>query len=123
TSVYATSLGMRRSRRSRQSGVALSMLGYAIAVGAAYLGGHLVFDEQIGVDHTATADQKKPETFTRAMKLDDLKENKPTRAVVDGVAVLLVKRGEDIFAITETCPHLGGPLSEGKLVGDAIECP
>jgi len=43
--------------------------------------------------------------------------------VDDGVAVLLVKRGERIFAITETCPHLGGPLSEGKLVGDAIQCP
>ncbi len=39
------------------------------------------------------------------------------------MAVLLVKRGERIFAITETCPHLGGPLSEGKLVGDAIQCP
>ena len=123
TTLYTGSLLMRKRKRSRSSGVALSMLGYATAFASAYLGGHLVFAEQIGVDHTATADQKKPEKFTRAIKTDDLKENAPTRAVVEGVAVLLVKHGDQIHALTETCPHLGGPLSEGKIVGDAIECP
>lgn len=122
TSLYATSLVMRRSKR-RQSGVALSMLGYAISGAAAYLGGHLVFGEQIGVDHTATADSKQPEKFTKVMAASDLRENKPARVEADGVAIVLVKRGDRIFALTETCPHLGGPLSEGKLVGDAIQCP
>jgi len=123
TSLYTASWIMRKRRSSRQSGVALSMLGYLIAGSGAYLGGHLVFGEQIGVDHTATADSTKPEKFTGVMRVADLPENKPTRVVVDGVAILLVKRDDLIFAISETCPHLGGPLSEGKLVGDAIECP
>ena len=123
TSLYTASLLMRKNKSSRDSAVALSTLGYATAFASAYLGGHLVFSEQVGVDHTATADQKKPETFTRAMKSDDLKENKPAKAVVDGISVLLVRRGEEIYAITETCPHMGGPLSEGKIVGGAIECP
>jgi len=123
TSLYTASWIMRKRRRSRDTGVALSMLGYATALASAYLGGHLVYGEQIGVDHTATADQKKPKSFTRAMKVEELKKNKPARAVVDGVAVLLVKHGDQIHALTETCPHLGGPLSEGKIVGDAIECP
>jgi len=114
---------MRKRRRSRQNGVALSMLGYAVAGVAAYLGGHMVFGEQIGVDHTATADANKPEKFTRAISAGALKEKKPKRVLVDGIAILLVKRGEEVFALTETCPHLGGPLSEGKLVGDAIRCP
>lgn len=39
------------------------------------------------------------------------------------MAIVLVKRNGTIHALTETCPHLGGPLSEGKLVGDAIQCP
>jgi len=120
--LYTASLIARRGK-SRQRGVALSMLGYAVASFSAYLGGHLVFGEQIGVDHTATADSKKPEKFVRVMKAEDLRESKPTRVEADGVAVLLVKRGDRIFALTETCPHLGGPLSEGKLVGDAIQCP
>jgi nitrite reductase/ring-hydroxylating ferredoxin subunit/uncharacterized membrane protein len=123
TSLYTASWILRKRRSSRQSGVALSMLGYLVAGSGAYLGGHLVFGEQIGVDHTATADSTKPEKFTNVMKAADLAENKPTRVVVDGVAILLLKRDDLIFAISETCPHLGGPLSEGKIVGDAIECP
>jgi len=122
TTLYATSLFMRRGG-NRQGGVALSMLGYAIAGASAYLGGHLVFGEQIGVDHTATADADKPEDFLPVARLEEVPENKPTRAMAGNVAVLLVRRGERIFAITETCPHLGGPLSEGTLVGDAIRCP
>jgi nitrite reductase/ring-hydroxylating ferredoxin subunit/uncharacterized membrane protein len=120
--LYAGSLVSRRSG-SRDTGVALSMLGYAIAGASAYLGGHLVFAEQIGVDHTATADADKPEDFVPVMAAAGLPENKPTRVVADGVAIVLVKRGERIFALTDTCPHLGGPLSEGTLVDGAIRCP
>jgi nitrite reductase/ring-hydroxylating ferredoxin subunit/uncharacterized membrane protein len=123
TTLYATSLVMRKRRRSRQSGIAMSMLGYAVASTAAYLGGHLVFGEQIGVDHTATANAGQPEKFMKVMPEADLKENKPTRVDAKGVAILLVRRKGEIYAMTETCPHLGGPLSEGKLVGDAIQCP
>jgi len=123
TALYTSSYLMRKRKSSRQSGVALSMLGYAIAGFSAYLGGHLAMGEQVGVDHTATADSSKPEQYTAVMKESDLAEGKPARVVADGVAVLLVKRNGRIFALTETCPHLGGPLSEGKLVGDAIECP
>ena len=122
TSMYASALFMRKGR-SRQSGVAMSMLGYVTALTAAYLGGHLVFGQQIGVDHTATSDQNKPEKFKRAIAANELKANKPKKVEVDGVSILLVKREDEIYALTETCPHLGGPLSEGKLVGDAIECP
>ncbi|HEY8184330.1 MAG TPA: Rieske 2Fe-2S domain-containing protein [Thermoanaerobaculia bacterium] len=123
TTLYTTSFVMRKRKRSRQSGIAMSMLGYAVASTAAYLGGHLAFGEQIGVDHTATADAGNPKKFTRVMADDELKENKPTRVDANGVAILLVRRKGEIYALTETCPHLGGPLSEGKLVGDAIQCP
>jgi hypothetical protein len=33
-------------------GPRLGTLGFAVAVGAAYLGGRLVYTEQIGADHT-----------------------------------------------------------------------
>jgi nitrite reductase/ring-hydroxylating ferredoxin subunit len=39
------------------------------------------------------------------------------------VAVLLLRRGGEIHAIANTCAHLGGPLCEGKLEGDVVECP
>ena len=120
--LYTASLIARRGK-SRQRGVALSMLGYAVASFSAYLGGHLVFGEQIGVDHTATPDQGQPKKFTPVMRASDLKERKPVRVDVEDAAVLLVRTGDTINALTNTCTHLGGPLHEGKLEGDSIRCP
>ncbi len=45
------------------------------------------------------------------------------KVTADGVAIVLVKQGDSIFALRETCTHLGGPLSEGKVEGDGIRCP
>ena len=101
----------------------LSTIGYAIAGASAYLGGHLVFGEQIGVDHTPTADSSKPEEFTRVASESEFAEGTPKRVVADGVAICMIKRGGEIHAITDTCSHLGGPLSEGKLEGNIIQCP
>lgn len=122
TGLYTASLIARRGK-SRQSGVAMSMLGYAIAGFSAYLGGHLVFGEQLGVDHTATQDADKPEEFTSVMREADLKERTPVRVMAGDVAVLLVRIDGKINAISNTCTHLGGPLNEGQLEGDSIRCP
>ena len=121
TGIYATSLLFRRG--SRSTGIALSMTAYGIALSSAWLGGHLTYGEQIGVDHTATADQDTPKKFVAVLDADKLAENKPVKVTADGVAVVLVKQGDAIYALRETCTHLGGPLSEGKIVGDGIQCP
>ena len=61
--------------------------------------------------------------FVAVLPESVLKENKPTRAVHNEVPILLVRRGERVFALAETCSHFSGPLSEGKLEGDNIVCP
>lgn len=121
TGLYALSLLLRP--RSRAAGISVGMMAFGIAMSSAFLGGHLAYGEQIGVDHTATADQGKPEQFVDVLAANELAENKPTRVVAEGVTVLLVKQGEKILALRETCTHLGGPLAEGKLEGDSIRCP
>lgn len=121
TGLYVLSLLLRR--RSRTKGISVGMMAFGVAMSAAFLGGHLTYGEQIGVDHTATADQDQPKKYVAVLDENKLAENKPTKVMADGVAVLLVKQGETIFALRETCTHLGGPLSEGKLEGDSIVCP
>ena len=122
TGFYTASLIARRGN-SRKQGIALSLAGYAIASASAYLGGHLVFGEQIGVDHTATPDRGQPEKFTPVIRDDELKERKPVRVDVGDTAVLLVRIDGEVYALANTCTHLGGPLNEGPLEGDSIRCP
>ncbi|HXV79151.1 MAG TPA: Rieske 2Fe-2S domain-containing protein, partial [Candidatus Binatia bacterium] len=52
-----------------------------------------------------------------------LPENELKRVTANGMPVLLLRRGKQIYAIAETCAHLGGPLSEGKLEDTSVRCP
>jgi nitrite reductase/ring-hydroxylating ferredoxin subunit len=91
-----------------------------VLLASAYLGGRLVYQHRIGVDH---ADRRRPEGFTRAVRADELREGQPRRAEVEGVAIVLVRRGDRIHALGERCSHLGGPLSEGHVQDGSIVCP
>jgi nitrite reductase/ring-hydroxylating ferredoxin subunit/uncharacterized membrane protein len=120
TALFTTSLILRR-RRSRAGGRIASALGYALVSYSAHLGGSMVYEQRVGVDRTAG--EVFPQEFVGVMAEAQLAESTPTRAVHEGVPILLVRRGERIFALAETCSHFSGPLSEGKLVGDSIVCP
>jgi nitrite reductase/ring-hydroxylating ferredoxin subunit/uncharacterized membrane protein len=121
--LFGGSLLARRKGR-RASGKGLAALGYAVSTVAARLGGDLVYRQKIGVDHTAA--ERLPEQFTPVLPETDLREDEPIRAENGGVPVLLVRPGSQIYALAETCSHLGGPLSEGKLEANIIiiiQCP
>ena len=55
--------------------------------------------------------------------LEELAEGRPLLGQVDGEAVVLVRRGEEVFAVGATCTHYGGPLGEGLVVGETVHCP
>lgn len=120
TAMFATSLVLRR-KRSHAGGRISAAVGYAIMTYAAHLGGKMVYEDRVGVDRTAG--QPLPEDFVAVLAESELADNKPTRAVHEGVPILLVRRGERLFALAETCSHFNGPLSEGKLVENSIVCP
>ncbi len=118
--LFATSLYLRK-RKSREWGRVVGLLGYAVMGYAAHLGGKLVYEHRVGVDRTAG--QEFPETFAAVLPEAELAEDRLTRAMYRGTPILLVRRGDRLFAMAETCSHFSGPLSEGKLEGDTVVCP
>lgn len=59
-------------------------------------------------------------TFLRACALSALDVNKPVRAKVDGVNILVAKTPAGIVAFPNMCTHADYPLHAGKW--DADEC-
>ncbi len=118
--LYAASWVARR-RGQRSAGRQLGLAGYAVMLGSAYLGGQMVYDHKVGVKREAEAEP--PEKFTPVLAVESLKEGQLKKVEANGLPVLLVRRGDQIFAMAELCTHLGGPLSEGKLEGDSVVCP
>ena len=57
-------------------------------------------------------------------RLDDLGVNTATRFVVDGRPVAVIRIGDDVYAIGDTCSHADVSLSEGELFCEEreIEC-
>jgi nitrite reductase/ring-hydroxylating ferredoxin subunit/uncharacterized membrane protein len=122
-----TALGLQtlswRSRRrgNRRRGVALSGLAYAIATGAAWLGGHLTLARAVGVNQTAI--ESLPEEWTALLDDGDLREGELASGDAEGTAILLVRKDGRIHAMADRCSHRGCSLHEGKLEGDQIVCP
>lgn len=119
-SLMAASL-VKRRRDSRSSGRGLALLGFLTATTAARLGGNLVYEHRIGVDRAL--EKPLPEQFQPTISETELEEGKPRRVDVGGTPIVLVRRGAEILALAETCSHLGGPLSEGMVEGNTIQCP
>jgi len=42
---------------------------------------------------------------------------------VEGKCLALVNLNGEIYALDDDCPHEAGTLSDGRIVGDEIECP
>jgi len=110
-----------RKRKSTSWGRTLSALGYALATFAARLGGNLVYEQRVGVDHTAG--QSFPDDFVPVLAESELPEGCLQRVEYKSTPILVTRREHRIYALAETCSHMGGPLSEGQLVESSVKCP
>ncbi len=99
------------------------LIGYGVVSIGAYIGGHVVFKYGYMVNHNAFSRGKRAKEFTPVAALAGLAEETPTKVAFGSSAVMLVRRGDVVHALKETCSHAGGPLSEGELRGDTITCP
>lgn len=63
--------------------------------------------------------------MTVVARFDDLVPGTATKVVVDGVAVAVVRIGDDVYAIGDMCSHANVSLSDGEVWCDEkqLECP
>src|SRR5947209_16654468 len=61
--------------------------------------------------------------FAQGVALADVAEGGMILGHVAGDAVLLARRGHELFAIGAECTHYHGPLAEGVLVEDTVPLP
>jgi nitrite reductase/ring-hydroxylating ferredoxin subunit/uncharacterized membrane protein len=118
--LYASSWNARRKGR-HAAGVAYAALGAAAVGFSGWLGGHLSYAIGVGVDTTVFITG--PSEWTDAVAEADLVDGRPINVMVGVAPVFVIRRDGQVFALGDRCTHRGGPLHEGDIIGDCVECP
>jgi nitrite reductase/ring-hydroxylating ferredoxin subunit len=61
--------------------------------------------------------------FIKVARSDELEDGELMAVEVDGEPVCLAKVDGCIYAFTDNCTHISGPLNEGELDGEVLTCP
>jgi nitrite reductase/ring-hydroxylating ferredoxin subunit len=115
------------SRRGGGSGRALSLAGGLVAGFGAMLGGHLGYRQALGANHAEDVAHIGPADWQDLGPLAELPDGRPARRTAGQVPVFVLRRGTEVTVLSDRCPHLSAPLSEGELVGTGsdtrVVCP
>jgi nitrite reductase (NADH) small subunit len=60
---------------------------------------------------------------TRRGALEDLPVREGRAVTVDGERVAVFRCDGGVRAVSNACPHAGGPLADGVVAGDTVTCP
>ena len=61
--------------------------------------------------------------FVKVAKISEIPDQKGTCVEVEGKSIAVFNLGGEFYAIDDTCTHQGGPLSDGAVDGEEVECP
>ncbi len=108
--------------------LSIMAIGVIILGASGWLGGTLVYRNQIGVDHRyASAGKFKMrslESWSRPVcNQSELADGQMILAVVANERVVVGRCSQGLFAFSDHCTHKGGPLSDGALVDCTVQCP
>jgi nitrite reductase/ring-hydroxylating ferredoxin subunit/uncharacterized membrane protein len=125
--VYVVSLVIRTSGGDdRAVAVWTSIIGFLILSAGAYVGGDVVYALGNMVNRHAFRGAGTKWIAMEPAELDeagDIPEGRPVKAKLGINTLALVRQGERILALHDTCAHAGGPLSGGTLEDGALVCP
>src|SRR6185437_16453627 len=124
---------LRRQQGSMALSLALSAAGVALMGYSGWLGGTLVYDDKIGVSNLSAEGTEHIQLpgfdaiageFVSVCGRDDLKKGQLALVVINGERLVLARVDDERFAaFSDSCTHMGGPLSDGTLIGDRVMCP
>ncbi|HEY0947151.1 MAG TPA: DUF2231 domain-containing protein [Opitutaceae bacterium] len=134
--VFALGAGLRLTAvdapRTPLLPVIISALGVGLITFPGYLGGHLVYNDGIGVGRHRRPTRTPRSTITlhapagekvMVARADALAIGETLRIDAAGTIVAVARTPEGVFAFQEYCPHRYGPLSEGRIEGCEVTCP
>ena len=122
--LYVISLAIRTSSPAdRLVPVLIALVGYLLLTVGAAIGGDLVYLIGTHVDRHAWRGAGVKWIKLDLGELDDIPEGGPTKLKAGINELAVVREGDRILAVHAQCAHAGGPLAEGSLVGDGIQCP
>ena len=101
--------------------VGLATFALFLAMFGMHLGGHVVYGFGTQIDRNAFIEA--PRRAQTVGTSGDFQEGQPRAVEANGMAIMVVRLQGTLYAISNTCAHAGGPLAEGDLQGDVIECP
>lgn len=55
-------------------------------------------------------------------QLEDLPEGRAYPVTVDDYDVVLIRQGNEVFALEDNCSHQDFPLSQGEIHADRVRC-
>jgi nitrite reductase/ring-hydroxylating ferredoxin subunit/uncharacterized membrane protein len=127
---FGASWFMRRGRRATGDSLAAQAAGLGMMSVGGWLGGTLVYRNQIGVDHRyADAGKWKEERAEPVGEslvvgaADDLGINQMRLVHAQGERIVVGRTEEGYRAFDDRCTHRGGPLSDGVLICGTVQCP
>ncbi len=144
--VYAVNAGMRlplpETGKTPAGPLILSLVGIALLSISGYLGGHMIYADGIAVGRhrrqtplpqrtirlSSTAVNQKTDpgadsVYVPVLETGQLRDKESVRVEIDRQAIVLMKLEGQFYAFQDFCTHRFGPLSEGSIHGDDIECP
>ncbi len=111
--------------------VLLEAAGMGLMTWGGWMGGTLVYRNQIGVDHRYAHAGKWSETVLEARpgdvvvvaQADELRAGQMKLVHINGRRIVLARTDQGYAACDDRCTHRGGPLADGVLVGCVVACP
>jgi nitrite reductase/ring-hydroxylating ferredoxin subunit/uncharacterized membrane protein len=127
--VYVASLAIRGAGGAdddRTAAVWTSVIAFLILAAGAYVGGDVVYALGNMVSRHAFRGAGTKWIALEPAELDeagDIPEGKPVKAKLGINTLALVRQGETVLALHDTCAHAGGPLSGGTIEDGCLVCP